>query len=108
MGSWDHLRISIPMLLTLNLVGLTFSGADVGGFFRNPDPELLTRWYQVHYVTVLILVSASMHTHIGHCLMLSTLDGCYLSSVHKIATTTTTSILRPFVRDYPGESVPEG
>jgi len=46
-GSWSHLQISIPMLLTLNLVGLTFSGADVGGFFRNPDPELLTRWYQV-------------------------------------------------------------
>jgi len=46
-GTWDHLEISIPMLLTLNLVGLTFSGADVGGFFRNPNPELLTRWYQV-------------------------------------------------------------
>jgi len=39
--------MTVPMLLTLNLVGLTFSGADVGGFFRNPDPELLTRWYQV-------------------------------------------------------------
>jgi len=25
-----------------------------------------------------------------------------------ITTTTTTTILRPFVRDYPGESVPEG
>ena len=21
--------------------------ADVGGFFKNPDPEMLTRWYQV-------------------------------------------------------------
>ena len=21
--------------------------ADVGGFFNNPDPELLVRWYQV-------------------------------------------------------------
>ncbi|KAM7443658.1 hypothetical protein ABFA07_007550 [Porites harrisoni] len=34
------------MVLTLNLVGLPFSGADVGGFFNNPDPELLVRWYQ--------------------------------------------------------------
>lgn len=34
------------MVLTLNLVGLPFSGADVGGFFNNPDPELLLRWYQ--------------------------------------------------------------
>lgn len=23
------------------------AGADVGGFFGNPDPELLTRWYQL-------------------------------------------------------------
>ena len=23
------------------------AGADVGGFFGNPDAELLTRWYQV-------------------------------------------------------------
>jgi alpha 1,3-glucosidase len=45
-GEWSHLRISLPMLLSLNLVGITFSGADVGGFFKNPDEELLTRWYQ--------------------------------------------------------------
>lgn len=45
-GDWSHLKISIPMLLSLNLVGITFSGADVGGFFKNSDSELLTRWYQ--------------------------------------------------------------
>jgi len=46
-GDWSHLKISNPMLLSLNLVGITHSGADVGGFFKNPDTELLTRWYQV-------------------------------------------------------------
>ena len=34
------------MLLTLSVTGITHSGADVGGFFKNPDPELLVRWYQ--------------------------------------------------------------
>jgi len=34
------------MLLTIGLAGVPFSGADVGGFFGNPEPELLTRWYQ--------------------------------------------------------------
>jgi alpha-glucosidase (family GH31 glycosyl hydrolase) len=24
-----------------------YAGADVGGFFGNPDPELLVRWYQL-------------------------------------------------------------
>lgn len=28
-------------------VRLNFTGADVGGFFGNPEPELLVRWYQL-------------------------------------------------------------
>ena len=46
LGEWGHLKASNPMLLTHSLVGITHIGADVGGFFKNPDPELLTRWYQ--------------------------------------------------------------
>jgi len=45
-ANWEHLAAANPMLLSLNLAGITFSGADVGGFFGNPDPQLLTRWYQ--------------------------------------------------------------
>jgi alpha 1,3-glucosidase len=44
---WDHLKASVPMLLSLGIGGLPFVGADVGGFFGNPEPELLVRWYQV-------------------------------------------------------------
>lgn len=43
---WSHLAASIPMILTHNIAGFPFSGADVGGFFGNPSKELLTRWYQ--------------------------------------------------------------
>ena len=45
-AEWSHLAIATPMLLSLNIAGITFSGADVGGFFKDPDAELLTRWYQ--------------------------------------------------------------
>ncbi|KAG0240435.1 hypothetical protein BGW41_006956 [Actinomortierella wolfii] len=45
-ATWEHLGAASPMLLTIGLSGLPFSGADVGGFFGNPEPELLTRWYQ--------------------------------------------------------------
>lgn len=45
-ADWSHLLTSIPMVLSLNIAGYPFSGADVGGFFGNPSPELLTRWYQ--------------------------------------------------------------
>ena len=43
---WDHLAIASPMLLTMGIAGLPFAGADVGGFFGNPNSELLIRWYQ--------------------------------------------------------------
>jgi len=45
-AQWPHLQIAAPMLLSINLAGLSFAGADVGGFFGNPDAELFTRWYQ--------------------------------------------------------------
>jgi len=45
-AQWSHLAISQPMLLSLGLCGIAFSGADVSGFFGNPDGELTTRWYQ--------------------------------------------------------------
>ena len=32
------------MLLSIGLAGLPFSGADIGGFFGNPEPELAVRW----------------------------------------------------------------
>ncbi|XP_039616684.1 neutral alpha-glucosidase AB isoform X2 [Polypterus senegalus] len=46
-AEWDHLKISIPMCLSLGLAGISFCGADVGGFFKTPSTELLIRWYQM-------------------------------------------------------------
>jgi alpha 1,3-glucosidase len=34
-------------LLSLGVAGMGFCGADIGGFFNNPDGELIVRWYQV-------------------------------------------------------------
>ena len=45
-SKWSHLAIAAPMLLGLNVAALSFVGADVGGFFGNPDAELMTRWMQ--------------------------------------------------------------
>ncbi|KAL7992412.1 hypothetical protein Chor_016668 [Crotalus horridus] len=45
-ADWSYLKISIPMLLTISIAGISFCGADVGGFIGNPEPELLVRWYQ--------------------------------------------------------------
>jgi len=45
-AKWEHLQTMLPMVLSLNLAGIVFSGADVAGFFGNPSEELLVRWYQ--------------------------------------------------------------
>jgi alpha-glucosidase len=46
-ASWDHLRLTTPMLLNLGLSGFGLSGADVGGFIGTPSPALLTRWTEL-------------------------------------------------------------
>lgn len=46
MAEWGHLEASVPMCLSLSIAGMSFCGADVGGFFKNPDGELFVRWYQ--------------------------------------------------------------
>ncbi|CAO3616261.1 unnamed protein product [Cunninghamella blakesleeana] len=46
MADWDGLYYSTPMVLANGLGGMQFTGADVPGFFGNPGPELLVRWYQ--------------------------------------------------------------
>ncbi|KAF0981678.1 hypothetical protein FDP41_012335 [Naegleria fowleri] len=46
MAEWTHLDIAQPMILALSISGMPFVGADVGGFFGNPEEELLVRWYQ--------------------------------------------------------------
>jgi alpha-glucosidase len=46
-SNWSHLRQTVPQLLNLGLSGFAMAGADVGGFAASPQPELLTRWFEV-------------------------------------------------------------
>ena len=45
-ANWDYLKISIPMVLSNNIAGMPFIGADIAGFAEDPTPELIARWYQ--------------------------------------------------------------
>jgi alpha-glucosidase len=44
---WEHLEMSLPMLINLGLSGVPFIGADIGGFSGDCDGELLLRWTQL-------------------------------------------------------------
>ncbi|GJQ88222.1 hypothetical protein Trydic_g13214 [Trypoxylus dichotomus] len=45
-ASWEHLRISFGICLTQAISGISFCGADVGGFMGQVTDELFQRWYQ--------------------------------------------------------------
>jgi alpha-glucosidase len=46
-SSWNHLKLSVSMLLNLGLSGFAYSGADVGGFVGAPSADLMTRWIEI-------------------------------------------------------------
>ncbi len=46
-ASWEFLKLSVSMLLSLAVSGQSFSGADVGGFEGDPSKELFIRWHQL-------------------------------------------------------------
>lgn len=43
---WEHLEMSLPMIMNLGISGVAFCGADIGGFSSDTTPELLIRWTQ--------------------------------------------------------------
>lgn len=43
-STWEHLRLSVPMVLNLGLSGQPFSGPDIGGFKGDATPELFGHW----------------------------------------------------------------
>jgi len=45
-SSWKHLHLNLGMLQSLCVSGMNFCGSDIPGFFGNPSPELIVRWYQ--------------------------------------------------------------
>jgi alpha-glucosidase len=46
-STWDHLRMTTPMIENLGLSGFAMSGADVGGFAGSPQANLLTKWLEI-------------------------------------------------------------
>ncbi len=46
-STWEHLRMSLPMVLNLGVSGMPLVGPDIGGFSPGATPELYARWVQV-------------------------------------------------------------
>jgi alpha-glucosidase len=46
-STWNHLRMSTPMLLSLGLSGFSMAGDDIGGYAGSSTSDLLTKWLEV-------------------------------------------------------------
>ena len=51
---WSHLLMNLKMLPGLNMVGLMYTGADIGGFGSNTSRDLLLRWLALGVFTPLM------------------------------------------------------
>lgn len=59
---WEHLKLNIQMMPSLNMVGFLYSGADTGGFADDVSPELMVRWMQFSLFTPLLRNHSAMGT----------------------------------------------
>jgi alpha-glucosidase len=46
-GLWEHLEMTLPQMANLGLSGVSFTGADIGGFHGPSSPELWARWIEL-------------------------------------------------------------
>jgi alpha-glucosidase len=46
-STWNHLKMSTPMLMSMGISGYPLVGDDIGGFAGSPPADLLTRWFEV-------------------------------------------------------------
>ena len=46
-SSWDTLKLTVSMMIHHSLSGMSYTGADVGGFSSHPSDELFMRWFQM-------------------------------------------------------------
>ncbi|MDO5422842.1 MAG: glycoside hydrolase family 31 protein [Eubacteriales bacterium] len=51
---WSHLLMNIKMCPSLNMCGILYTGADLGGFGSNATEDLLLRWLQFGVFTPLM------------------------------------------------------
>jgi alpha-glucosidase len=61
-STWDHLRLSVSMVINSGLSGLAFTGPDIGGFAGDTEPELFTRWLQLGVVLPYFRVHTAFNT----------------------------------------------
>ncbi|MBE6025173.1 MAG: alpha-glucosidase [Cellulosilyticum sp.] len=59
---WSHLLMNIKMMPSLNMCGILYTGADIGGFGGNSTEDLVLRWLQFGCFTPLMRNHSALGT----------------------------------------------
>lgn len=64
---WQHLKLNLLHMASLNMCGFLYSGADTGGFMGETTRELLLRWHAFSIFTPLLRNHSGMGTVKQEC-----------------------------------------
>ena len=59
---WDHLRTSLPQVMTMNMSGFVVNGVDIGGFGNDSNKELLIRWVEANMFNPFLRNHSALNT----------------------------------------------
>lgn len=59
---WNHLLLNLRMMPSLNMVGILYTGADIGGFGADATEDLVMRWTQLAIFSPLMRNHSAMGT----------------------------------------------
>lgn len=59
---WNHLLLNLRMMPSLNMVGILYTGADIGGFGADATEDLVMRWIQLAMFSPLMRNHSAMGT----------------------------------------------
>ena len=59
---WQHLLLNLKMMPSLNMVGILYTGADIGGFGADATEDLVMRWTQLAMFSPLMRNHSALDT----------------------------------------------
>lgn len=119
MSWWSHILMNYKMLPSLNMMGLLYTGCDVGGFSGDTTEDLVMRWIEAAIFTPLMRNHSSMDTRDQEVYRFEQLDSfkqlieCiyalvpYIYSEFMKAALTDTMYFKPMSFVYPEDEQPK-
>lgn len=115
---WEHMELFMSMGMNLGLSGVSFTGADIGGFMHHASGELLVRWTQLGAFTPFFRNHSAIETRrqepwtfgdqveaiCRKYIELRYKMLPYLYSLFHASTLNGLPIMRPLVLEYPDDS----